>query len=32
MVNSPSIRPYLLRGLALGGGSTLDSHDIMALL
>ena len=25
MVNSPSIRPYLLGGVALGG--TLDSHD-----
>ena len=25
MVNSPSIRPYLLEGVALGG--TLDSHD-----
>ena len=27
MVNSPLIRPYLLGGVALGGG-TLDSHDI----
>ena len=26
MVNSPLIRPYLLGGWALGGG-TLDSHD-----
>ena len=26
MVNSPLIRPYLLGGVALGGG-TLDSHD-----
>ena len=27
MANSPLIRPYLLGGVALGGG-TLDSHDI----
>ena len=26
MVNSPLIRPYVLGGVALGGG-TLDSHD-----
>ena len=26
MVNSPLIRPYLLGGVALWGG-TLDSHD-----
>ena len=26
MVNSPSIRPYLLEVVALGGG-TLDSHE-----
>ena len=26
--HSPLIRPYLLGGVALGGG-TLDSHDIL---
>ena len=31
MVNSPLIRPYLLGGVALGGG-TLDSHDIAPAL
>ena len=30
MVNSPLIRPYLLEGVALGGG-TLDSHEINTL-
>ena len=28
MFNSPLIRPYLLGGVALGGG-TLDSHEIL---
>ena len=31
MVNSPLIRPYLLGGGGIGGG-TLDSHDKIFLL
>ena len=30
MVNSPLIRPYLLGGVALGGG-TLGSHEFLLI-
>ena len=31
MVNSPLITSYLLEGVALGGGGTLDSHDYIQI-
>ena len=31
-VNSPLIRPYLLEGVVLGGGGTLDSQLFMGLI